>query len=162
MFWTSTECWKASKIAIATILPCLRRYQFWNVTENVTKRERDLALAKEALQWRRQQTPIVNNLPPAVQYQGAKVTISHLQTRRQLATGMGRRSVVSFDCHEPTEQILQPKIIQVKAVKENNQKSEVLLKCANLKLMDNLDDPIRKIDSFKTSGAEIGPFVYNL
>ena len=154
MFWTSTECWKASKRAIATILPCLRRYQFWNVTENVTKRERDLALAKEALQWRRHQTSIVNNLPPADQYQGAKVAISQLQTRRQLeshATGTGRRSPVSFDCHEPTEQILQPKIIQVKPVKENNQKSEVLLECASLKLMDNLDDPSRKIDSFKTS-----------
>ena len=146
MLWTSTECWQASKRVIVTILPCLRRFQSWNAMDNVTKRERDLALAQEALQWRRQQVSHVNNVPLAV----SRNTIFSLQTRQLQShtTGANRRSPV---VHQSQEAILPATVVHVKPAAENNRKSEVLLKCASLKLMDNLNDPVRKISSFRAS-----------
>ena len=119
--------------------------------DNVSKRERNLTLAKESLQWRKQQACHVNNLPPADRLQGVGSAIENLKTRQLEShnTGTRRRSPVPSITHQSSEPSLPSKVIHVKSAGENNQKSEVLLKCASLKLMDNLNDPVRKISSFR-------------
>ena len=154
MLWTSTECWETSKSAIVKILPCLRRYQSWTARDNVSKRERNLTLAKEALLWRRQQVSLANNLPQTDLLQGLGTdTISSLKTTQleSNTTGARRRSPVSSVHHQSKEAILPAKIVHVKSAVETNQKSEILLKCASLKLMDNSNDPVKKINSFTVS-----------
>ena len=82
MLWTSTDCWQASKIILVRILPCLRRYRSWSEMDNVSKRERNLALAQESLQWRKQQASHVYNLPPDDRLQGVESAINNLKTRQ--------------------------------------------------------------------------------
>ena len=98
----------------------------------VTKRERNLALAKEAVQWRRQQVSHVNNVPLADKWQGvSRNTVFDLQTRQLQGhrAGASRRSPVGHQSHEA---ILPATIVHVKPASENNRKAEVLLKCASL------------------------------
>ena len=92
MLWTSTECWHASKIIIVKIFPCLRRYQLWRGIDDVSKRERNLTLAKESLQWRRQQALNVNNFPLADRLQGLESAINNLKTRRLDSRNTGIRT----------------------------------------------------------------------
>ena len=149
--WTSTESWQASKRIIVKILPCLRRFQSWSRIDSVSKRERNLTLAKESLQWRKQQVSHVNNLPPANRLQGVESAIDNLRSRQLEShnSGTSRRSPVPSFNHQSPEPSLPSKVIRVKSAVENNHQSEVLLKCASLKLMDNLNDPVRKISSFR-------------
>ena len=150
MLWTSTECWHASKIIIVKIFPCLRRYQLWRGIDDVSKRERNLTLAKESLQWRRQQALNVNNFPLADRLQGLESAINNLKTRQLEShnTGMGTRSPILSINQQSPEPSLPSNVIHVKSAAENNHKSDVLLKCSSLKLMDNLNDPV---SSFRAS-----------
>ena len=146
MLWTSTECWHASKRIIVTIFPCLGRYQLWRGIDDVSKRERNLTLAKESIQWRRQQAFYVNNLPLADRLQGLESAINNLKTR-QLESHNTRSPILSINQQSP-EPSLPSNVIHVKSAAENNHKSDVLLKCSSLKLMDNLNDPV---SSFRAS-----------
>ena len=94
----------------------------------------------------------VNNLPPADRLQGVESAIANLRTRQLESRNTGtRRSPVPSISHQSPKPSLPSKVIHVKPAVENNHKSEVLLKCASLKLMDNLNDPVRKISSFRAS-----------
>ena len=121
--------------------------------DNVSKRERNLALAQESLQWRKQQASHVYNLPPDDRLQGVESAINNLKTRQLEShnNGTRRRSPVPSFNNQSPEPSLPPNVIHVKSAVKNNHQSEVLLKCASLKLMDNLDDPVRKISSFRAS-----------
>ena len=114
-------------------------------------RERNLTLANESLQWQKQQDSHVNNLPPTDRLQGVESAIVNIKTTQieSKNTGTRRRSPIPSTSHQSPEPSLPSKVIHVKPAVENNQKSEVLLKCASLKLMDNLNDPVRKISSFR-------------
>ena len=121
--------------------------------DNVSNRDRNLALAQESLQWRKQQASHVYNLPPDDRLQGVESVIDNLR-KRQLEShnsGTSRRSPVPSFNHQSPEPNLPSKVIRVKSAVENNHQSEVLLKCASLKLMENLNDPVRKISSFRAS-----------
>ena len=74
----------------------------------MSKRERNLTLAKEALLWRRQQVSLANNLPKADLLQGLGTdTISSLKTTQleSNTTGARRRSPVSSVHHQSKEAI---------------------------------------------------------
>ena len=92
--------------------------------------------------------------------------ISRLRTRQQLCehqTSANDSSIASSEnSHVPTSQI--SRIIQVAPLRNQpspedtfaNRASEVLLRCSRLKLMENLDDPVKKMNCFesKSHGAE--------
>ena len=127
------------------IIPCLKRYSTWITVANMSKRDRNMALAKEAVHWRRQQTFNVNKLPPADRVQTLENILSNLRSRQP---EIQRLEPVAI-CRSP-EMILPPSnVVHVKAARENNQ--EVLLKCNGLNLMNLVDDPVWKIDGFRSS-----------
>ena len=136
---------------IVKILPCLRRYRSWNGMDNVSKRERNLALAQESLQWRKQQASHVYSLSSDDRLQGVESAINNLKTRQLEShnNGKRRRSPVPSFNHQSPEPSLPLNVIHVKSAVKNNHQTEVLLKCASLKLMENLNDPVRKISSFR-------------
>ena len=95
--------------------------------------------------------------------------ISRLRTRQQLCEHQTRANdssaASSENSHVPTSQM--SRIIQVAPLRNQyspedtfanraQTKSEVLLRCSRLKLMENLDDPIKKMNCFesKSHGAE--------
>ena len=149
MIWTSTECWQASKEVIVMILPCLKRYPTWITVANMSKRDRNMALAKEAVHWRRQQTFNVNKLPPADRVQTLENIISNLRSRQPEI----QRLEPVATCRSP-EMILPPNVLHVKAARASNQ--EVLLRCDGLNLMNLVDDPVWKIDGFRPSTPSKG------
>ena len=132
MIWTSTECWQASKEVIVMILPCLKRYPTWITVANMSKRDRNMALAKEAVHWRRQQTFNVNKLPPVDRAQTLENIISNLRSRQPEI----QRLEPVATCRSP-EMILPPNVLHVKAARASNQ--EVLLRCDGLNLMNLVD-----------------------
>ena len=132
MLWTSTECWRASKSIIVGIVPCLMRYQAWNGIDHVSRRERNLALAEEALKWRRQQSTNVSNVSNRIQT--AEHNISYPGARQRESK---RRETGDIN-ESPGQQreTLPSNVVLVKPARESDKKSEVLLKCANLKAND--------------------------
>ena len=132
MFWTSTECWRASKSIIVGIVPCLTRYQAWNGIDHVSRRERNLALAEEALKWRRQQSSNVSNVSNRIQTAEHNISYPGARQRESKRRETGDINELS----EQPEAILPSNVLCVKPIKESDKKSEVLLKCANLEAND--------------------------
>ena len=91
------------------------------------------------------------NLSPDDRLQGAESAINNLKARQLEShnNGTRRRSPVPSFNHQSPEPNLPLNIIHVKSAVKNNHQTEVLLKCASLKLMENLNDPVRKISSFR-------------
>ena len=142
MFWTSTECWRASKSIIVAIVPCLMRYQAWNGIDHVSRRERNLALAEEALKWRRQQSTNVKSLSKRIQT-AEQISADPRDISQDIsnpgARQRERQRTETGDINEsPGQQraILPSNVVLVKPARESDNKSEVLLKCANLKTND--------------------------
>ena len=134
MFWTSTECWRASKSIIVGIVPCLMRYQAWNGIDHVSRRERNLALAEEALKWRRQQLTNVSNVSNRIQTAEHNISYPGARQRESQRRETGDINELS----EQPEAILPSNVVRVKPTTESDNKSEVLLKCANLEANDQL------------------------
>ena len=142
MIWTSTECWQASKRIILGIVPCLTQYQSGHAIDHVSKREGNLALAMEAQKWRRQQSTNVNSLSNRIQT--AEQISADARNISQDISNPGarqreRQRTETGDINEsPGQQraILPSNVVLVKPARESDNKSEVLLKCANLKTND--------------------------
>jgi len=139
MIWTSTECWQASKRIIVGIVPCLTQYQSGHVIDHVSNREGNLALAVEAQRWRRQQSTNVNSLFNRIQT--AEQISADLRNISQDVSNPGarQRERQRTETNESPRQqraILPSNVVLVKPARESDKKSEVLLKCANLKAND--------------------------
>ena len=126
----------------------------------ISKRDRALRVAREAAEWRRNQPCNFRKVSASgvtkIDVQTVETIVSGLKTKQQ--GNLEQQS--SMPENSKNGQSVTPRNVpvtpvpsqmQVLAVKNDNS-SEVLLRCANLKLMHNLDDPVNYIASFKTFG----------
>ena len=142
MIWTSTECWQASKRIIVGSVPCLTQCHSGQAIDHVSKREGNLALAVEAQKWRRQQSTNINSLSNRIQT--AEQISADARNISQNIPNHGarqreRQRAETGDINEsPGQQreTLPSNVVLVKPARESDKKSEVLLKCTNLKAND--------------------------
>ena len=142
MIWTSTECWQASKMIVVGIVPCLTQYHSGQAIDHVSKREGNLALAVEAQRWRRQQSTNINSLSNRIQ-RAEQISADPRNISRNISNPgprqQERQRTETGDINEsPGQQreILPSNVVLVKSARESDKKSEVLLKCADLKAND--------------------------
>ena len=173
MIWTSTECRQACKSLMADILP------FFNIPVShdsvmLSKRDRALRQARLATEWRRQQTTsthtsrVVGGTAPMNQSQTATHILSNMRLRQSCQPQEQGRicpgandPVRSCDTGDETLSSSCAKVILVAPVSSSNPKnnetqnrSEIMLKCTALNLIKNIDDPVKKIDCFKSKAFE--------
>ena len=163
MIWMSTECQQALKIMLADLHPCFGINKNAVVEKDaISKRDRALIVAREAAEWRRNQPCNSRKVSASgmtkIDVQTVETIVYGLKTRRQgnleQQSSMPENSLNNQPVtprNVPVTPIpSQMQVLAVKTVHDNN--SEVLLRCAKLKLMHNLDDPVNYIASFKTFG----------
>ena len=159
MMMTSTECMQACKFILARLLSIcsIRRDLLVGNDMAVSARDKALVQARLATQWRKQQSCAVQNRRPATLPMeglawGPKTfdqVLSNLTARSQQMdqqnpsiSGAGRAKVV---------QVASAANLQTRAInnREQERKSEVLLRCTGLNLMNRVDDPVNLIGSFQ-------------
>ena len=150
---------------LADLHPCFGIYKNgMDKKDAISKRDRALRVAREAAEWRRNQPCKFRKVSASgmtkINVQTVETIVSGLKTRQgnleqQRAHPMPGNS---WNVQPVTPRNVpvtpipsQMQVLAVKTVHDNN--SEVLLRCAKLKLMHNLDDPVNYITSFKTFGA---------
>ena len=145
----------------------------------MSEKDKALAVAKEAAEWRRQQQGNSKTMPitdlTKIDVQIVEKTLSRLKSRQgilecQRADGDGSSSPtenLNFDGIEVDKSYVVPvydppnRILHVKSASNIDEhfqygiksKSEIILRCASLRPMENLDDPVHKIDCFRTSAS---------
>ena len=128
----------------------------------ISKRDRALRVAREAAEWRRNQPCNFRKVSASgvtkIDVQTVETIVSGLKTKQQgnleqqssMPENSKNGQSVTPRNVPVTPVPSQMQVLAVKTVHDNS--SEVLLRCANLKLMHNLDDPVNYIASFKTFG----------
>ena len=85
-----------------------------------------------------------------------RANLTMLTSRRNLLEYQGGSLENSGACNSTSAPTPMPRILHVKSNQNGqvstDQRSEVMLKCAGLALMRQVDDPVYVIKSFKTSG----------
>ena len=144
----------------------------------MSEKDKALVVAKEAAEWRRQQQGNSKTMPitdlTKIDVQIVEKTLSRLKSRQGIlecprSDGDGNSSPTecNLDGIEVDRSYVVPvydpplNILQVKSatnIDEHFQyciksKSEIILRCASLRPMENLDDPVHKIDCFRTSAS---------
>ena len=165
MIWMSTECRQALKIMLADLHPCFGiNKNGMDKKDAISKRDRALRVAREAAEWRRNQPCNFRKVSASgatkIYVQTVETIVSGLRTRQQGNLEQQRAHSMpenSWNGQPVTPRNVpvttipsQMQVLAVKTVHDNS--SEVLLRCAKLKLMHNLDDPVNYIASFKTFG----------
>ena len=173
MIWTSTECRQACKSLMAEILP------FFNIPVSsdsvmLSKRDRALRQARLATEWRRQQVTsthirgVAGRTAPMNQSQTATHIISSMKLRQSGQSHEQGRiyprandTVRNCDIEDETVSSSCSRVILVAPVPSSNvsnqerqNRTEIMLKCTALNLIKNIDDPVKKIDCFKSKAFE--------
>ena len=168
MIWTSTEYTEACQSFLVNISSmCFSITKQANGNEAaLSKREKALAQARLATEWRNQQSCRAKNsmLVPAarpLQPRNVDSILSSLTTR----SGQRRedhentvegQSISIVSRTTTTDQLLRKSfesvstVIKVTPIAGNaSRESEVMLKCSNLNLIAKVDDPVDRIGSFQ-------------
>ena len=168
MIWTSTEYAEACRSFLVNICStCFSMMKQANENEAaLSKREKALAQARLATEWRNQQPCRAKNsmLVPAarpLQPRNVDSILSSLTTR----SGQRRedhentvegQSISIVSRTTTTDQLLRKSlesvstVIKVTPIAGNaSRESEVMLKCSNLNLIAKVDDPVDRIGSFQ-------------
>ena len=176
--WKSTEVRQACKGIMVKMLPCLMKNYMQKEFIAISEKDKALVVAKEAAEWRRQQQGSSKPVPitdlTKVDVQIVEKTLTRLRSRQEIlkcqrSDGDGNSSPTesNLDGIEVDRSYVVPvydpplKILHVKSVSNIDEhfqyciksKSEIILRCASLRPMENLDDPVHKIDCFTTSAS---------
>ena len=125
--------------------------------------------AKKATEWRRKQScDVMKKVSPMLSTTNPEMIVSNLRIRQELAAPTGLQGLEATTHpvdNNFKEHVRFAKIIHVKSFGtpeaesdrvgqvHDSKTSELLLRCTQLKLMDNLDDPVHAIKDFQRPGV---------
>ena len=152
---TSSEFRQATKAILVKVTPCLFGSTGNHETVALSKKDKALLVARQAAEWRRQQPCNAH----ALQTQDmTDVTLKHMISALKLRQENRVFPRSSENGPGLARNHQTPQILHVRpattvghrfSTKQHNL-SGVMLRCADLRPMKNLDDPVHKIDCFKT------------
>ena len=145
LLWSSTEIRQAFR-GYATNLVAVIAMDKNKKGEEMSKRGRALARAKQATEWRRQQSA-----HPISVYASDRPQASSIRIIQEILENHGRNGRVEEETSGTHVPVTPLAVVQPVRSRRTEHESGVLLRCGNLHLMDKTNDPVDLIKSFKTS-----------
>ena len=159
MILMSKDCCRACKSFVVHLLSGLFRWKTTRACHELTlsKRSRALLQAKLATEWRRNQQPCNHYIMDRPMY--------HLSSTQPLPNLIAQSRGEAYSLTDLPNTIMRPRppqptesirnVIHVRPQNdaqniETSRRSEVILRCQQIRPMDAVPDPVSKIDSFKT------------
>ena len=171
MICTSTECRKGCKSLLNSWIFLFRTGRVLNESpKSNSKKDKALWQAKRATEWRRKQTcDVMKKVSPLIGTTNPEMIMSNLRVRQELSAPTGLQGLEATTHpvdNSVKENVRFAEIIHVKPFGtpqaefererqvHDSKTSELLLRCNQLKLMDNLDDPVHAITDFQRPGRK--------
>ena len=145
LLWSSTEIHQAFK-ELATNLVAVLIMDKNKKGEEMSKRGRALARAKQATEWRRQQSAHPISVSASDRPQASSIRII-----QEILENHGRNGRVEEETSGTHVPVTPLPAVQPVRSRRSEHESGVLLRCGNLHLMAKTNDPVYLIKSFKTS-----------
>ena len=145
LLWSSTEVRQAFR-GFATNLVAVLVMDKNKEGEEISKRGRALARAKQATEWRRQQSAHPFSVSASDRPQASSIRLI-----QEILENHGRNGRVEEETSGTHVPVTPLAVVQPVRSRRTEHESGVLLRCGNLHLMDKTNDPVDLIKSFKTS-----------